>query len=573
MQGLVKIGGWYYFRRAVPPALVGVMGCREVKKSLKTDSYVSAVKLARLMAAEVEVQFTEAKILKKLDKPTVQRMIGKYYKACLEGSEKLRTGDVNDVCGFPPGFFSDHAERLAEMTATVEGAEFVAKSEELIASHIKVLLATGRFEEFPGLTDAANALLAAEGLEIDRGGKDYGLLLRELAKVQGTVARVEAERFRGDYGSEIEDRAERLYSVPQPVGGSVPKEDAGPLLSEVMARFLAQRTKEGKQRTGTAKKYHEDLGLFVELRGDRPVNQYTHPELLQFRDQLERLPANMRRSGRYRKWSMAELLAMEIPEAHRLDIRTVNNRMSRVAAVFAYAYQLNLIPREIGQGLQFRLSVDQRAERKREPFTPEDLRLLFFEALPFDRRRPHDAWLPLLGLFTGCREGELCQLKTDDVREVDEVWCFDILTQPQEGDGRLVKGRSSQRLVPLHPALIEVGFLEFVARVRLSGKKDLFAVDPHYYSQRFTKIKSKVIQSNKKVFHSFRHTLDNTLKQADVPKDKRDSITGHAPVTIVEGMYTQPFNPRLKLDALIKVGSFGLDVKGLKRKYKVFLRL
>lgn len=571
MQGLVKIGGWYYFRRAVPPTLVGVMGCREVKKSLKTDSYVSAVKLVRLMAAEVEVLFTEAKILKKLDKPTMQRMVGKFYEACLEGSEKLRTGNLNDVGGFPPGFFSDHAERLAEMTDTVAGAELVAKSQEMIESHIKELLATGRPQEFPGLTDAANALLAAEGLEIDRGERDYGLLVRELAKVQATVARIEAARFRGDYGSEIEDRAERLYSVPQPVGGSVPKEETGPLLSEVMARFLAQRTKEGKQRTGTAKKYHEDLGLFVELRGDRPVNQYTHPELLQFRDQLERLPANMRRSGRYRKRSIVELLAMEIPEAHRLDIRTVNNRMSRVAAVFAYAYQLNLIPREIGQGLQFRLSVDQWAERKREPFTSEDLRLLFFEALPFDRRRPHDAWLPLLGLYTGCRVGELCQLHTDDVREVDGVLCLDILTQSQAGGGRQVKTRSSRRLVPLHPDLIVVGFLEFVAQVRLSGKKDLFAVDPHYYSQRFAKLKSKLIDSEKKVFHSFRHTLDNTLKQADVPKDKRNSITGHAPVTIVDGTYTQPFDPRLKFAALIKVGSFGLDVKGLKRKYKLFL--
>jgi len=60
-------------------------------------------------------------------------------------------------------------------------------------------------------------------------------------------------------------------------------------------------------------------------------------------------------------------------------------------------------------------------------------------------------WLPVLGLFTGCRIEELCQLHCSDVIQYDGIWCLDI---NDEGEKRL-KNKSSKRVVPLHQILVD----------------------------------------------------------------------------------------------------------------------
>jgi integrase len=58
--------------------------------------------------------------------------------------------------------------------------------------------------------------------------------------------------------------------------------------------------------------------------------------------------------------------------------------------------------------------------------------------------------------YSGLRINEAAQLQREDVKEADGVPYFDI----RAGDGRLLKTSSSQRVVPIHSKLIEVGILE-----------------------------------------------------------------------------------------------------------------
>ena len=41
-------------------------------------------------------------------------------------------------------------------------------------------------------------------------------------------------------------------------------------------------------------------------------------------------------------------------------------------------------------------------------------------------QQPYRKWIALLGLYTGARANEICQLYADDVQQVDEVWCLNI---------------------------------------------------------------------------------------------------------------------------------------------------
>ena len=96
-------------------------------------------------------------------------------------------------------------------------------------------------------------------------------------------------------------------------------------------------------------------------------------------------------------------------------------------------------------------------------------------------------WCPLLCLYAGLRIVEASQIMTCDLVCIDNVYCLKVTTTVDEnedvdGDGqenhqmveatnaaeaeRRLKNASSRRTVPLHPKLIELGFLEFVRNMQ-----------------------------------------------------------------------------------------------------------
>jgi hypothetical protein len=78
-------------------------------------------------------------------------------------------------------------------------------------------------------------------------------------------------------------------------------------------------------------------------------------------------------------------------------------------------------------------------------------------------RTPAQWWLPAPALFTGARSQELAQLHGQDVEEVSGVCDIHIAAR---FDGQRLKNRQSKRFVPLHPTLLDAGFLNYVEDVR-----------------------------------------------------------------------------------------------------------
>ena len=89
------------------------------------------------------------------------------------------------------------------------------------------------------------------------------------------------------------------------------------------------------------------------------------------------------------------------------------------------------------------------------------------------QQEPYRKWIALLGLYTGARANEICQLYADDVQQVDEVWCLNI--RDNRPDQKL-KTANSARLIPIHSSLIAGGFIGFVQE-RAGGR--LFPELPH----------------------------------------------------------------------------------------------
>jgi hypothetical protein len=102
--------------------------------------------------------------------------------------------------------------------------------------------------------------------------------------------------------------------------------------------------------------------------------------------------------------------------------------------------------------------------------------------------------------------------------------------------GRTLKTRNSQRAVPVHAVLRELGFLDFVnARRTAEGAQAwLFpsiAPDNRGAVEAWTKWFGRYLRSlgisSEKVFHSLRHNFIDALRAARVDQELREALFGH----------------------------------------------
>ena len=156
----------------------------------------------------------------------------------------------------------------------------------------------------------------------------------------------------------------------------------------------------------------------------------------------------------------------------------------------------------------------------------------------------HYYWLPLIGLYTGARINEVCQLNPQcDIRQEQGIWIFDI-NEKTEGDERVkktVKNASSRRKVPIHSELIRLGLLDYVDSVKEQGAKLLFpgwnpssagraaGVAERWFRKliRTTGLRDETPQARLVGFHAFRHTFLNNAMNNDI--SFAEWLTGHAP--------------------------------------------
>lgn len=183
------------------------------------------------------------------------------------------------------------------------------------------------------------------------------------------------------------------------------------------------------------------------------------------------------------------------------------------------------------------VSTRGRAGENQLPYaTAEVARLLTLarEQTSQNLRSKAKRWLPWLAAFSGSRIGEVAQLWGCRIRKIGSVWVMSI--RPAEDGGRL-KNVWSERDTPIHQAIIDEGFLDFVAE---RGDGPLFynrsSGDPNkkHASKSVCNDLAKWVRSQpgfqdprKAPNHAFRHWFKTELGALEVPDSMSDSIVGH----------------------------------------------
>lgn len=473
--------GVYRVRRAVPDDLRDIVGKRELIGSLRTKDPTEARRLAPAVIAR--------------------------FDAILEAARRQLGGDVTPLT----------PREVAEIAGEVYRAE-VAEAERTHASVLDREIARDRLldrldgdhgdgvEDERTFTPNAADLDEARQMLAERGKVTDAASLERLAvEVFGArtyAAALAVRRAAGDWSPDT-DAARFPVAGPRPQQAPSPAAvaRAAPALT-FDALLEAFRKQHADQPRKTHEKRAAKLRDFARAAGHDDAAAVSRQDVS--------------------RWKAAGLDAGKAP-------KTVNDGVIMLRPLWNWAMREGLLPP--GDNPFSGMAIKQRkgAAAPRVGYTDEEAAKLLAAAR---QEGGFLRWLPWVLAFTGCRLEEACGATREDVREVAGVWCLDV--HPNRPAGGL-KTPQAQRLIPLHAALAEEGFLAYVQALP-SGSPLFPDLRAGYYGGRgetATKRYGRWVRKlgitgkDKAPAHSWRHRMADLLRFNDVRPDAADAILGH----------------------------------------------
>jgi integrase len=272
-----------------------------------------------------------------------------------------------------------------------------------------------------------------------------------------------------------------------------------------------ERTLSGKARA---------VRLFEDLVGDHSIGSITSPQIWIYHDQLMKLPDINSLSGAWRSLTpRQQIAAIDSGKliAEPLNPKTVNKHLTGIKTILDFAMKRRDIT--VSPAVNIRAEVPPEEDTGRS-FTTDELNRIFGHPLfagcsdglvPKGLQKPGPVqvrddrfWIPLVLLFTGARSSEVVGLHVDEVVVDHEVPHF--IFQPNES--RRLKNLQSKRMVPVHSALIEMGFLDFVENQQARSEGQFFAlVVQQYFNESVTNTRQKKALSNSPIMRQFNRTI------------------------------------------------------------------
>ena len=424
------------------------------------------------------------------------------------------------------------------------------------------------FAQIADFEDRMRGALASEGVEVSA---DHPLLSQPAARAWfgRAWASVEhhTEQFRrGVFKNWPEDGTQE---APQQPFASQPAAIAAVTMKALLDRYIAAK----KPKSEDDLRYH--WRRLVERVGDVAVQTVTPDALEAFLIDLRRFPKTRRPD--ITKLGFDEILAKHGDVGPPISEPTVWKHFVSYGQAFSYALTMRLIPFNPVAAV---MPSKPKPTKKVRAYTPEEIAALFSKPMFTGCSKTHNRkgdlhgyrdvpgaivlkdgryWMPILNLFHGNRMEEWGGAKVADIKREGEIDYLD-LTQ------RTLKNGTANRLLPIHPKLVELRFLEYVGERRAAGDVYLFpefphdtseADDPEASTRQFTKWWGLWSDANgfpdpTVNFHSFRHTFKRATR-GKIDEELHDLITGHKGRGGAGRGYGQGSELKVLADAIAKV--------------------
>lgn len=472
----------YHFQRAIPPDVKGLVDASLFReKSLGTADLRLAEKLARPLIVKTDDAIDHARAMKNVPN----------YSANLTPVEQREL----EHAGGPIALHREIASDVVQHRFLDIGSAMSAiVPDDMLADRVSAQLA--RME---GKADAAQ--------------------LAELSQIIREKART----------------LHKLGVVVDEIKGMTAAIDPG--LHDVVADWA----KKSNQPAQTVRQFTYAVRRFCEVNGDLPVKDLTKDHIRAFANRLPELPATVPVKHLELPFDDIVFLGQRKGWA-TLAPATVTRHLSGLRVIMGHAVSQGFVADNPFAGFRNVTPKGRKSDakkKKRRSFTVPELKHLLATIDIEKSPRDDDYWPPLVSAYQGARLEEICQLDKADVIEVAGILCLritDALDEEAGDTGKKLKTNASVRTVPVHPVLIEMGFLDFVraSQGRRDGPK-LFRFEPDQrgrfggpYGKRFARLlreKAKITDP-KLVFHSFRHTWTDAARNAGLPFEIRAALAG-----------------------------------------------
>jgi integrase len=414
----------------------------------------------------------------------------------------------------------DDGEELEEHWETVFGS--------LIA---RLDSATDKGDLEPIFGSLIDRLLLAEGIgSVD--AKSRRLLLVEFGRALRDAWDARRRQAGGDYSPD--PKADRFPQWVSPTATKpASKSDS---LNALVEGWWGEN--KGRLKIATYEGYRNTMKRLVAFVGHDDSSRLSRPDVLRFKDQ--RL-------------------------ADGISINTVrDNDLVGLRAVFEWAVANDRMASNPAKGITLKRAKPVRLREK--SFRPEEATAILKAALAERHLGRH--WVPWLMAYTGARVGEMGQLRRKDVVRIedgpagDKRWA--IVITPEAGTVKTNEART----VPLHPHLVELGFIEFASKTAKPKSPDghLF-IRPNpktgdvrgplrgFKTHLAKFVRDVVPDPNVQPNHAWRHLFITECRRQGIDEGMQHYLTGHSPTTVHErygeqaGLYEAILKlPRFKVE-------------------------
>lgn len=545
---LTKRGRMYWIRAKVPADLKAHYAPKtEIIYSLKTSDPREALERVRIESVKVDQEFTTARrklnadLRSNLSDNEIERLAAIHFHMIMEEDEELRMEGANEA-----DLYASIAKQVeaaggrANFSSPKTRAEFglsqreydrIGEALDFIEPDLRQALARG---DTSIIRDDVEELLNSNGIKLANNSPAYRRL--SFAVLKASLKALEAQKKR--------QQGEPVDTPPAPAPFltvvSSTADDENPPLSVIFDRWKMERKPPAK----TVSDFGTYVRRFREINGDVPIKAINAGHIRTFKTAMLAMPSAL--TKKYQEMTVPQILEAfkDDTKTPRLSPRTVKDKaLGAISAILGYAKKNHYRTDNPASG--FEVAGSTRIEPPRIPFSMDDLKTIFSSPVFIEGFRPVGGggeaakWLPLLALFTGARLEELGRLTPADVRMEDGVTYLFINTI---GEGKRVKNRSSRRKVPVHAQLVVLGFLAYVEDRRKAKDTTLFpdlkskrAEITSAWSAWWARYMDSIgIDDRRKVFHSFRHLVKRTFRDAGVDKTLRDALMGHAHEDVAE---------------------------------------
>lgn len=469
--------GFYWLRKGVPEDLRALVGKREEKRSLLTRDPVVAKRLHAEALAELEVRWANLRAgPKALSEYEAHQMAVSVHDRWLAqhrynpSSQTAWDVDIGPRLFLPPTPMP------------------VGKSYDVgfFLEYDPNAMRCGQLEAW--CVAGADECLAAQGLKVDE--KSRLILAKAIA---AAVQRASLTLSRLARGETIEST---IFTSGSGVPSAAPASQKPVPFDSLIKGWASER---------------------------RPVEKTVY-EWTRVMGQLEKFlghgDARLVTSENFVAWKRSMVDA-------GLRSKTIQDaKLAPMKAIFEWGFKNKLLSMNPAEGVS--VEVKSKQGEKKRSFTDEEAKIVLRAAsVEKDLVR---RWVPWIGAYSGARVSEICQLRSEDVLEIEGVWCMKL--DPEAGS---LKTSGSERVIPVHPALIDAGFVKFATRAKPGPLFDKLA--PDKFGKRGgngTKVIGRFVRQlgladlRLSPSHSWRHRIKTLGRKHALARDILDAITGHS---------------------------------------------